>query len=268
MATLTRGEPKELSRWPSLTLQMRSRQITTARGQGIEEIHMSRKFGQNFSSTRRAWLVPGACLLGLALGSVPQTSSASQGVSGDLRGNGSRSAVSMKPTVGETEAHHRLDAKAPATPVAPDGGLALVRAGAADDVYYVRAPHSGKCMTVRGASQAAGATVDQYTCLGQANQRWILSYDDDIWMTFRNVNSAQCLSVNGGSSANGARLIQWPCSGQLYAKFSFNNPGQMRTRTSSVRKCVVVNGYSKANSAYLIQYPCSSSSPQTWSLFG
>jgi Ricin-type beta-trefoil lectin domain-like len=41
-------------------------------------------------------------------------------------------------------------------------------------VYQIVAVHSGKCLDVEGASQSAGARIQQYDCLGygQTNQLW------------------------------------------------------------------------------------------------
>ncbi|MYZ13203.1 hypothetical protein GT038_07340, partial [Streptomyces sp. SID337] len=56
---------------------------------------------------------------------------------------------------------------APAAPTALQrdtavAGAALHPVAGRDNIYYLKAKHSGKCLTVRGASHANNAVVNQY----------------------------------------------------------------------------------------------------------
>jgi hypothetical protein len=86
-----------------------------------------------------------------------------------------------------------------------------------DGTYLIINQNSGKCLDVVGASTADGANVQQYTCHRQANQRWIIRYDqhrgDRATYRFVNVRSGKCLEVAGSSTADGANVRQSTCDG-------------------------------------------------------
>lgn len=86
-----------------------------------------------------------------------------------------------------------------------------------DGTYLVININSGKCLDVVGASTADGANVQQYTCHRQANQRWIIRYDqhrgDRATYRFVNVRSGKCLEVASSSTADGANVQQSTCYG-------------------------------------------------------
>ena len=42
--------------------------------------------------------------------------------------------------------------------------------------FTLRARHSGKCLDVEGASLESGARVNQYSCHGGENQRWVRTW--------------------------------------------------------------------------------------------
>ncbi|WP_239769713.1 RICIN domain-containing protein [Streptomyces sp. CL12-4] len=44
-----------------------------------------------------------------------------------------------------------------------------------EGTYQLKNAGSGLCADVAGSSQAAGATVVQYTCTGTANQQWTVT---------------------------------------------------------------------------------------------
>ena len=87
---------------------------------------------------------------------------------------------------------------------------------APDGTYRIVNMNSGKCLDVVNASIADQANVQQFTCHGTANQRWIIReipgdpYSIDV---FINVNSGKCLDVVNASTADQANVQQFTCHG-------------------------------------------------------
>jgi hypothetical protein len=137
----------------------------------------------------------------------------------------------------------------------------------ASTLGYVKNRHSGKCLTVHGASKANNARVDQYTCVGRANQRWRFEWTGGITYALRNENSGKCLTVHGASKAKGAHIDQYTCVGASNQSFRINIPTPSRTQIVPTHsgKCLDVQGGSKANNAPVIQWTCNGRSNQLWS---
>jgi hypothetical protein len=70
--------------------------------------------------------------------------------------------------------------------------------------YSLTARHSGKCLDVSGFSQADGADVFQWRCLGGWNQTWKLYFvgGGDAMLVAK--HSGKCLDVANGSLLRGA----------------------------------------------------------------
>jgi hypothetical protein len=68
---------------------------------------------------------------------------------------------------------------------------------------------SGDCLSVTGASTAAGAAADIYTCNGSASENWTLDSDGAIV----GGPSGDCLQVAGGSTADYAGVDIYTCNG-------------------------------------------------------
>ncbi|MET9863835.1 RICIN domain-containing protein [Streptomyces smyrnaeus] len=139
--------------------------------------------------------------------------------------------------------------------------------GADSTVKYVKNKHSGKCLTVHRASKANNATVNQYTCVGAANQRWNFEWTGGVSYNLRNMNSNKCLTVHGRSKANGAAIDQYTCVGQFNQSFYVNisEPGNTPIKAAHSQKCLDVQGASTANNARVIQWSCHGNSNQRWS---
>jgi hypothetical protein len=131
---------------------------------------------------------------------------------------------------------------------------------------YVKNRHSGKCLTVHGGSKANNAKVDQYTCVGAANQRWNFEWTGGSAYALRNVNSGKCLTVHGASKAKGAKVDQYTCVGTANQSFLLNisTPSNTPLRPRHSGKCIDVKGASTANNAAVIQWSCNGRSNQRW----
>ncbi|MFF8387058.1 RICIN domain-containing protein [Streptomyces kanasensis] len=151
----------------------------------------------------------------------------------------------------------------PATAVAAEAGTrpAVTGPSAVRDggVWYFRAKHSGKCLTVHGASTARGAAVDQYTCLGRANQRWRLLHTNQWGLAYIvSENGGKCLDVQGGSKANGAKFITWDCNSRKNQTFHVRNlTGHMAIKPLHIStKCLDIPGASQKNNTRAVLWSC------------
>ncbi|GIH08266.1 hypothetical protein Rhe02_63330 [Rhizocola hellebori] len=94
-----------------------------------------------------------------------------------------------------------------------------------EDVYgtgnwwHVINAHSGKCLTISGASGANNAGAVQYTCEYNSpyNEEWYVYdvYGTGIYWHPINRNSGKCLTVSGASVANNASAVQYTCDYSL-----------------------------------------------------
>ncbi|MFC7308124.1 RICIN domain-containing protein [Streptomyces monticola] len=162
----------------------------------------------------------------------------------------------------------------PSTPGRSAPGTAS-SAQAGNLTRYVVANHSGKCLTVLGASHANNALVNQYRCVGAKNQQWRLEMAGGGAATLadavlRNVNSGKCLTVLGGSTAKGAKLTQYTCVGAANQTFAVKplllKHTQLFAKPLSGTKCVDVQGGSKADNAAVLQWSCNNRENQKWDL--
>ncbi len=138
----------------------------------------------------------------------------------------------------------------------------------ANFVASVQSAHSGKCMTVSGASQANGANVEQQDCDGSSHQTInfnLVPGETDIYtLTF--AHSSQCADVFGGSIDDGATLIQWPCHGGNNQKFELDALGndEYALIAQHSGKVAGVEASSTANGADIIQWPWNNTANQKW----
>ncbi|MEV7130094.1 RICIN domain-containing protein [Streptomyces sp. NPDC093260] len=138
---------------------------------------------------------------------------------------------------------------------------------AASTVKYVKNKHSGKCLTVYRASKADNAVVNQYKCVGAANQRWNFEWTGGLSYSLRNMNSQKCLTVHGGSKSKGATIDQYTCVGSANQKFYINiaKPWDTPLKAAHSMKCVDVQGARTADNGRVIQWSCNGRSNQEWS---
>lgn len=139
--------------------------------------------------------------------------------------------------------------------------------------YYWKPRHtSNKCITAHGGV-SKGAKIDQYTCVGQGNQRFYISStgitNPPLYYVQSSTNSGLCLDVPGGSYAKGTQLVLWTCHGRINQQFWFicsdvqNKNCQIRPAKGDQRgKCLSVRGGSSANNAPLVIWSCNGAADQ------
>lgn len=157
------------------------------------------------------------------------------------------SATGMATTASASTAPAQIAASAPQQ---SDLQLVPARTSSAGLWYYFRFRHSGKCITVKGASTANGGVVNQYTCVRATNQRWQLRNVGGFYFQFVNWHSGKCMDI---LARKGSVLKQWRCyRGQTnhHQMFNVATPW-LRTYQDYA---LDVKGASQANNAPIISW--------------
>lgn len=85
-----------------------------------------------------------------------------------------------------------------------------------DPYVHIVNRHSGKCLTIRGATVVNSAPVVQYECDSAApyNEEWMLVSISQSTNHYHIVNrlSSKCLTIQNNSLANNARALQYTCN--------------------------------------------------------
>ncbi len=95
----------------------------------------------------------------------------------------------------------------------------------APGTYYIKAKHSGKCMSVVGASTVNGAVIEQWEKINQDNLKFELSIDSDGYYQFKPVYTTKVVTVNGASTINGSAVNIYTDSSMLNQKFRLEPVG-------------------------------------------
>jgi hypothetical protein len=136
--------------------------------------------------------------------------------------------------------------------------LSAARTDVIVDVVLVNR-HSGKCVTIEGASQSPGANIIQWTCEEGINSRWnVVPSSVAGYYQITSVMDGMCLDVWHASDANEQRLDTWPCKptgsndNQLWAVAQDPNGTHFKAKSSG--KFMDVIGSSMDNGAQVQQY--------------
>jgi hypothetical protein len=134
------------------------------------------------------------------------------------------------------------------------------------------AKHSGKCLSVKGASLVKQTPVVQWSCQDGANQKWRLSENEDGSYEIVSIHSGMALDINGGPTAvaNGALAIQWPYWGGKNEKWKLQSTsdGYYSLVVEHSGKCLDVHGGATAtgDGVTVDQWTCSGHDNQKWQL--
>jgi hypothetical protein len=134
--------------------------------------------------------------------------------------------------------------------------------------YRIEAKHSGKVMTVDGASMSNGGNVVQRTYTGGNNQKWIFQDVGGGLYTIQAVHSGLMLDVYGLSMVNGGNINQWANAGNNAQKWRLVDVGggyfEIVSRNSS--KAVDVYGISQNEGGNINQWDYVGYDNQKWKL--
>ena len=122
------------------------------------------------------------------------------------------------------------------------------------------ADHSGKCADVMRASEQPGARLVQWSCHGEAHQRFTFTpvADGAETYTLTNVNSGLCLAVK----ADG--VTQEVCKDSVNQRVTLMPAGEELFKLESAGACLDVASGSPDNRAPLVGNTCSQAQSQRW----
>jgi hypothetical protein len=136
--------------------------------------------------------------------------------------------------------------------------------------FSIAARHSGKCLNVAGASNANNANVQQYECVGAANERWFLEPDSTFnpsWYYIKSLNSGKCLDIAGGALGNNGNAQQYDCTGVDNERWRIQptpSAGEFYIRNVRSGRCLTVADASLSNNANVDQFDCVGGLNQKW----
>nr|QLH55423.1 fungal cellulose binding domain-containing protein [Archangium gephyra] len=118
--------------------------------------------------------------------------------------------------------------------------------------------HSGRVLSVPGASTSDGVKLTQFSNWGVDNERWLLESTGDGYFTVRARHSGKCMDVGGASTAAGANVIQYTCNGSNNQRFRLvpSNNGHFALQAKHSNQCLGIAGASMDDGGFLVQSPC------------
>lgn len=113
-----------------------------------------------------------------------------------------------------------------------------------------------KCVDVYGANTGNDVPIIQWTCNGQANQRFEIR-DAGNGLVEIHTFANKCLDVRGANDGDGVPIIQYQCTGNYNQRFRIAavGNGQFEFHTFA-DKCFDVYGGSSDDGKNIIQYHC------------
>jgi hypothetical protein len=129
--------------------------------------------------------------------------------------------------------------------------------------------NSGKCLDVSGISVSAGAALQQWTCWGGDNQKFLLApVQGGYEITVKNSGLQLDVSGGAGSVQDGAGIIQWPYWGGSNEVWQVapTSDGYFSLIASNSGKCLDVAGISISDGAPMQQWTCWGGDNQKWQL--
>jgi chitinase len=120
--------------------------------------------------------------------------------------------------------------------------------------------NSGLCLSVTGASTAADAITDIYTCNDSVSEYWTVNSNG----TITGNNSGLCLSTSGNSSALKSTADINTCDGDAYEQWTAESNGTLVNSGSGL--CLSVTGSSTTLKATADLYTCNGSVSENWTV--
>lgn len=139
----------------------------------------------------------------------------------------------------------------------------------ADGFYKLTVKHTGKALTVKGASTADAAKLVQYTYNGGTNQMWYVEKTSDTnpetYMLI-SAKSNKVADVQGSSTLNTANLLQYHYNGNNNQRFILEDVGSgyFKIKAKHSGKVLDVQLASTANDADVVQYTSGTGDNQKW----
>ncbi|TDV56462.1 RICIN domain-containing protein [Actinophytocola oryzae] len=153
-------------------------------------------------------------------------------------------------------------AAAAAVVAVPTASAAVPSVGA---TYQISVTNSGKCLDVTAGSADNGGLVQQWSCSGDAWQRFTLGAAGS-YHTLTNVNSGKCLDIPYGTTESGVQLQQWTCSGSTYQQWRLVASGAGTYQLVNVASglCLANQNASSGSGVPIVQEACTANTNKQW----
>lgn len=127
-----------------------------------------------------------------------------------------------------------------------------------------------RCMDIVGVSGNDGATVQQYSCSGGANQKFTVEAQGNNNYRLKANHSGKCLGVANNATHDGALIEQRSCGANNSQLFQLNNKGNglFEIRNVNSGKCMDVKGGGYSDGALIQLYSCHGGANQTFATSG
>ena len=134
--------------------------------------------------------------------------------------------------------------------------------------YAIESVHSGNVLDVTDASNASGASVQQWDDFASANQRWRFESTGNGYWRIVSVASGKVLEVAEASTENGAPIRQWAYRGRAEQQWSVASlsDGTYSIINRLSGKALDVRDVSTDNGARIQQWDYFGSANQRWVL--
>jgi hypothetical protein len=116
---------------------------------------------------------------------------------------------------------------------------------------------SSRCLDVKGASRADGATTLIWKCTGGMNQQWTRRPDGTL-----EVYGDKCLDVLAQATAPGSPVGIWGCNGGANQQWRLNPDGTIVGVQSGL--CLDVSGAGTADDTPVVIWTCAGAANQRW----
>ena len=113
----------------------------------------------------------------------------------------------------------------------------------------------GKCLQLRGGSNANGTAVETWDCNGSEGQKWTR-----VSNTVRSYG--KCLDIANSGVTDGSQIILWPCHGGQGQVFQHRADGSLFNPRSG--KCLEIPASNLTNGTRSIIWTCDARPKQTW----
>jgi hypothetical protein len=131
-------------------------------------------------------------------------------------------------------------------------------AAGAQEYYFIKARHSGKCLHQHGGTFGNGDRITQWDCVEEPNVKLqkVPAGGDTFFLKF--AHSGKCVHLHGDSAANGTPITQWDCIDLPNVKWREQpvGGGYVYLRSASTGKCIHQHGGTQGNGDPITQWDC------------
>jgi hypothetical protein len=146
--------------------------------------------------------------------------------------------------------------------------LAAAPAASAQEFYFIKAKHSGKCLHQHGGTYGDGDRITQWDCVDEPNVKVqkVPAGDDTFFLKFW--HSGKCVHLHGGYPANGTPITQWQCLNLPNVKWREQDAGDgyVYLRSVATDKCIHQHVGTQGNGDPITQWDCVDEPNVQWML--